>query len=371
MLTQALTHIWQVFLDTAFWLLLGLIVAGLIKGYVSEQRMSRWLGGRGAGSVFRAALVGAPLPLCSCGVLPVALGLKRGGASQGATVSFLISTPETSVDSITVTYALMGPVMAVVRPIAALVSALVTGLMALAVPERAVAGREPEMAAGSACCSSDSGGCSGEATPEEEPSCCSSVASGEASCCSQPAPKKAPPAWLGGVRYTLTTMLDDIAGWLLAGIVVAGLVAAFVPQDWLAQWGTGPWAMLAMVAVGIPMYVCATASTPIAASLMLAGVSPGAVLVFLLVGPATNFAGLAIIGRELGRRTLVVYLAGLVATSLILGWGLDLALAATGVDPVVQATALDGMLPAWLSWAAALVLLFLMFRPVRRRLIGA
>jgi len=358
MIEQAVVHIWGVYLDTAFWLLFGLLVAGLIKGYVSEARMSRWLGGRGAGSVVRATMVGAPLPLCSCGVLPVALGLRRSGASKGATVSFLISTPETSVDSITVTYALMGPVMAVVRPIAALVSALVTGLMALFLPDDPGAEKLRAEDPNRSCCSTESDCCSGKA--EEA----------ESSCCSGTQPKKEAPAWLQGMRYTLTTMLDDISGWLIAGIVVAGLVAAFVPQDWLAQWGAGPWAMLAMVMVGIPMYVCATASTPIAAALMLAGVSPGAVLVFLLVGPATNFAGLAIIGRELGRKALVVYLAGLVASSVALGVLLDVALTGLDVDPVIQATETQGMLPAWLSWTAALILLFLVLRPVRRRVLG-
>ncbi len=366
--SELLASIWSVYLDTAVWLLLGLVVAGLIKGYIPEARMSAWLGDGGAGAPLRAALVGAPLPLCSCGVLPVALGLRRNGASRGATVSFLISTPETSVDSITVTYALMGPLMAVVRPVAALATALLTGLAAALVPERAAArpGPEPEGAgccgAGAAEATGDTAGCCGAAPG---PEACGSGSSEEKTA------ETREPGWKRGIGYTLSTMLDDIAGWLALGIVVAGLVAYLVPPGALAEWGGGPWAMLAMLVVGIPMYVCATASTPLAAAMMLAGVSPGAALVFLLVGPATNFAGLAIIGRELGRRTLAVYLAGLAVTSVVLGLALDAVLAATGLGISVAEAREHAMLPAWISWPAALVLLVLAIRPVRRRLAGS
>jgi uncharacterized membrane protein YraQ (UPF0718 family) len=138
MVAELFNNIWLVFLDTAFWLLIGLLAAGLIKSFIAEDTMRRWVGGRGLAAILRAALFGAPLPLCSCGVLPAAIGLHRAGASKEATVSFLISTPETSVDSVAVTYALMGPVMAIFRPVAALVNAVGTGLLTTLVADQSV-----------------------------------------------------------------------------------------------------------------------------------------------------------------------------------------------------------------------------------------
>ena len=138
MIIELLNNIWLVFLDTAFWLLLGLLAAGFIKLFISEEAMRRWVGGKGLPSILRAALFGAPLPLCSCGVLPAAIGLRRSGASKEATVSFLISTPETSIDSVFVTYALMGPVMAIVRPVSALVNAVGTGMLTALVSDEDV-----------------------------------------------------------------------------------------------------------------------------------------------------------------------------------------------------------------------------------------
>ena len=175
---ELLTNIWAVFLDTAFWLLLGLLAAGIIKSFIAEDTMQRWVGGSGFAAVSRAALFGAPLPLCSCGVLPAAIGLHRSGASKEATVSFLISTPETSVDSIAVTYALMGPVMAVYRPIAALVSAIITGMMtALTKTEVSVAAAAEKTA--DACCSSEAthaqkSCCAGDSDEDSSPTCCAS-----------------------------------------------------------------------------------------------------------------------------------------------------------------------------------------------------
>ena len=161
MVLNLLNNIWLVFLDTAFWLLIGLLAAGFIKSFISQDTMQRWVGGRGLGAILRAALFGAPLPLCSCGVLPAAIGLRRAGASKEATVSFLISTPETSVDSVAVTYALMGPVMAIFRPLAALVNAVGTGLLTTlvadeSVPERAVENTPEKTRAAvvESCCSS-------------------------------------------------------------------------------------------------------------------------------------------------------------------------------------------------------------------------
>jgi len=350
MLVTLLNNIWLVFLDTAFWLLLGLLAAGVIKAFISEATMMRWVGGRGIGAILRAALFGAPLPLCSCGVLPAAIGLHRAGASKEATVSFLVSTPETSIDSITVTYALMGPVMAIFRPLAALVNAVGTGLLTTLIPDDAI----PV--------------CAGTATAKSE-SCCSSKT--ETVCCAEKTPEQSPPvnrAWQA-IRYAGADLLDDIAQWMAVGIVLAGIMLTFIPPDWLAQWGGGLSAMLVMLVVGVPMYICAVASTPVAAGLLLAGVSPGAVLVFLLVGPATNIASFALLKQELGLKVTAVYLFGLSVFSLIMGLSLEWLLQAQQWQVTAKLGEAHAMLPDVLSWGSALLLFFLAIRPLRRAII--
>ena len=335
MLLNMLNNIWLVFLDTAFWLLIGLLAAGVIKSFISEKTMHRWVGGHGIGSILRAALFGAPLPLCSCGVLPAAIGIHRAGASKEATVSFLISTPETSVDSVAVTYALMGPVMAIFRPLAALVNAVGTGLLTtLVTDDRKVEKTsvsepvetsccspkksEPEAPVIS-CCSSKEG-----QQPEETTSSCCSAKAAEPSCCSESrADDPVPGKLMQVLSYAGAELLDDISRWLAFGIVLAGIMLTFIPPDWLAQWGGGLTAMLVMLVVGVPMYICAVASTPVAAGLLLAGVSPGAVLVFLLVGPATNIASFALLKQELGLKVTAMYLFGLSVLSLLMGLSLE------------------------------------------------
>lgn len=338
MLTELLNHTLAIYLDAAPWLLLGLLAAGLIKAWVPEARMSAWLGGEGFWPVTRAALVGAPLPLCSCGVLPAALGLRRSGASRGSTLSFLIATPETGVDSVAVTYALMGPFMAVVRPVAALFSAIVTGLLGGRVRETV-----PKSVADTSAC-----GCSG-------------------GCGASPPPL--PGAWSrtrAGLRYALSDIVDDLALWLVLGIIAAGALVTFVPPQALAQWGSGLPAMLGMLVIGIPMYICATASTPLAASLLLLGVSPGTVLVFLLAGPATNLATLGIVRRELGGKVLAIYLLGIGSSAIVWGLATDALLAATGISVAAQVNAAGELVPEWLAIASGIVLLLFAIRPLRR-----
>jgi uncharacterized membrane protein YraQ (UPF0718 family) len=327
------------YLDAAPWLLLGLVAAGLIKAWVPDALLARWLGGRGFWPVTRAALIGAPLPLCSCGVLPAALGLHRGGASRGATVSFLIATPETGADSIAVSYALLGPFMTVVRPVAAILSAIFTGLLTTLLPEPPVANAP---AAPSRC------GCGGGA-------------------CSAPAP--VPDSFLHkgrqGLRYATTEILDDIAGWLAIGILLAGVVATVIPPQALAAWGSGLPAMVLMLLVGIPMYICATASTPLAAALLLAGLSPGTVLVFLLAGPATNIATLAVVRKELGNGVLAAYLAGITVASIGLGLITDLVAGYLSLNVMAQLGQGAELVPAWLAWGSGGVLALLAVKPLR------
>jgi len=402
MVTDLVHNIWLVFLDTAFWLLIGLLAAGLIKSFISEATMKRWVGGHGLASILRAALFGAPLPLCSCGVLPAAIGMRRAGASKEATVSFLISTPETSVDSVAVTYALMGPLMAVFRPVAALVNAIGTGLLTTLVTDdkdnASTHDTQVAQAVETGCCSS------GETEPEalqasvssccsikepeskkpEQPeadtvisSCCenkktepSETEVAVSSCCaSEQEVKPAPNKFMLALSYAGAELLDDISKWLAIGIVLAGIMLTLIPPGWLAQWGGGLPAMLVMLVVGVPMYICAVASTPVAAGLLLAGVSPGAVLVFLLVGPATNIASFALLKQELGLKVTAMYLFGLSALSLIMGLSLEWLLQVQGWQIEAVLGEAHTMLPDIITWGSAFILIFLAIKPLRRAVI--
>ncbi len=345
-------------LVSAPWLLLGLVSAGLIHAWLPTALVGRSLGGNGFGPVTRAALIGAPLPLCSCGTLPAAFSLHRSGASPAATTSFLIATPETGVDSVALSWVLLGPFLALLRPLSAVLSAIIAGLL---VGRMEQPGSEPggglqleQSASGSGCDTGSScdRGCA--------------VASGGV------ADREG--LWrrtLGGLRYAFSDLLDDLVLWLTVGILAAGLVVTLVPPGLLAAWGSGLGAMLLILLISVPMYVCATASTPLAHAMLFAGVSPGTVLVFLLAGPASNLAGLLLVRRELGGRALIAYLVGVGGVSLLLGLGLDELVATFDID------ALAGMansgteereLPVILSTLSLLVLVVAAIKPFRRYL---
>ncbi|MBT0586272.1 SO_0444 family Cu/Zn efflux transporter [Alteromonas oceanisediminis] len=294
----------SLFIESAPYLLLGMFIAGLIHQAIPRTLIEKTLGeGR---SVTTAALIGAPLPLCSCSVIPVAMGIRRSGASKASTASFLVSTPETGVDSIGITYALMGPVMAVARPVAAIFSAIVTGTAIKLWGSETPSVHQPQ---------NSSTGCCAGATGKIN----TSRVKGN--------PKRNVLALLNdSMRYGFDKLLADFVWWLLIGLVFAALIVTYVPSHWMADYGSGPLAMVLMVAISIPMYICATASTPIAVGLILAGISPGAALVFMLTGPATNIATLMVIKKELGAKELAIYLIALIASALVSGWLFDAAL---------------------------------------------
>ncbi len=321
---EVINNFIELFVESAPFLLLGMLIAGVIHQFVPKTWVERTLSGKG--SIIKAALIGAPLPLCSCSVIPVAMGIRRSGASKASTASFLVATPETGVDSIGITYALMGPIMAIARPIAAIFSAICAGVLVLLFgrgENQEDIQEEPsvETTESMSCCDSS------EPEPIETKSCCS----------------KSKPKGLGftdKLKATFTfgfgQLLKDFMIWFLIGIFFAALVTTFVPPEFFTQYGKGVFAMLIIVLISIPMYVCATASTPIAAGLLLSGISPGAALVFMLTGPATNIATLMVIKNELGKRELMLYLIAIVVSAVgaglvldwlfqIFNWQLDLA----------------------------------------------
>ena len=333
-------------LEAAPWLVLGLTLGGLMKALIPTAFLERHLRGSDLPSITKATLLGAPLPLCSCGVIPAALGLRKAGASKPATTAFLVSTPETGIDSISITYALMGPFMAVVRPIAALFSAIVAGVL-VALFDAGADGEKPK-AEPVTCC-----GCEPRKTSVSEPGCCAHE--------SPPAPNLAGKAW-EGIRYAFTSLLDDIVFWLVIGMLFAAVTKTFLPADFLAQWGQGITAMLVMLLAGIPMYICATASTPVAAGLMMAGVSPGVALVLLLTGPATNISTLGVIGRELGWRTMWIYLASVGVTAILAGLIVDEVVSSNQLNIPAQLQHAHSSLPVWLEWGTLLLLVAIALR---------
>lgn len=356
MVIEFLNNLLALLLEAAPWLVFGLALGGLIKALIPTSFLQRHLSGNNVASIGKAALLGAPLPLCSCGVIPVALGLRKAGASKPATTSFLVSTPETGIDSITVTYALLGPFMAIVRPIAALASALVSGLLVILFdrddPKASDNPTHNKTTTNRACCASEIQPTNTVSTesPLSGSSCCGSESSNKTT---------QQPSWVNqgwqGVHYAFTSLLDDIILWLMVGMAFAALANTFLPADFLAQWGQGIPAMLIIMLAGIPMYICATASTPVAAGLMMAGVSPGVALVLMLTGPATNISTLGVIQKEMGTKTMALYLLGVCATALIAGLIVNGIVSGYEIN-ITAELGEHGHTYAWLQWGALLLL---------------
>lgn len=351
-------------LESAPWLVLGLILGGLIKTMLPTEFLNKHLKADSLSSITKATLLGAPLPLCSCGVVPAAVGLRQAGASKSATVSFLISTPETGVDSISVTYALMGPIMAVARTVSALFSAFITGVLVFVFNREADVQTEPAKVATSCCGSSSEtvvDSCCDSTNDKAVDSCCSATNDKPVDSCCSGSNQATTSSWFDkakqGIEFAFMDMLGDIVGWLTLGLLFAALVQTYVPTDFLTQWGSGFIAMLMMLLIGIPMYVCATASTPIAVGLILAGISPGVALVFLLSGPATNIGTLGIISKLLGRKTMWIYLLGTASSALLAGWLFDKLIVQFDWQLLANMQAHHDMLPKWLQILCVLILL--------------
>ncbi len=270
------------------YILLGFFIAGLMHAFISQRTFTRYLSGTGWRASLKSALIGVPLPLCSCGVLPTAIGMRRNGASRAASTSFLIATPQTGVDSIAATWSLLGPAFAIVRPIAALVTAIFGGV---------------------AVGSSEKG---------------DNMASSGCNIAAEEQPKGVGRKFLAALRYGFVDLVGSIGGWLVAGLIIAALITVYVPADFFAILGKGPiLSMMAVLVIAIPMYVCATGSIPIAMSLVAKGLSPGTALVLLMAGPAANFASFTLISREFGRKSATIYLLSIIVGSVVFGLIID------------------------------------------------
>lgn len=273
------------------YLLLGFLLAGIMHAFIPRTLYHKYLGGKSFKSILNATLLGIPLPLCSCGVIPTAMSLRKEGASKGATMSFLIATPQTGVDSIIATYSLLGLPFALLRPLAALVTALFGGVLVNRFDDS-----ESDRTNAMMPMAGDDNGL----------------------------PKSFFKKILSALRYSFVEMMQDIGKWLILGLVVAGLITVFVPESFFATFSDKPLlSMLLVLAFAIPMYLCATGSIPIAVVLMMKGLSPGTALVLLMAGPAVNFASMLVIGKVMGKKSLFLYLLSIICGAMLFGLGID------------------------------------------------
>jgi len=277
--------------EMAPYLLLGFLIAGVLHVFVPQRFYANYLSQNNKFSVVWAALLGVPLPLCSCGVIPTAIGLRNEKASKGAIASFLIATPQTGIDSILATFSLMGLGFAIIRPTAALITGVCGGLLV----NRLV---------------KDEGSCSLEGS-------------------SQLSSLNSQLKIWRVLKYAYYDMLRDIGLRLLIGLIVAALIQVAIPDEFFLSFGSQPLLqMLAILVIAVPMYICSTGSIPVAAALMMKGLSPGAALVMLMAGPAVNMASILVVHKSMGRRFTFVYLMTIVGFAILFG----LLLNATGWD---------------------------------------
>jgi hypothetical protein len=312
---------WDTLAEMAPYLLFGFLVAGILSALVSQSVVEKHLGGKGMWPILKASLFGVPLPLCSCGVIPVSMSLYKHGASRGSTVAFLLSTPQTGLDNIFITFSLLGPVFAIFTPFATFFTGIVGGVLV------------------------DIFDNTGSANVPIPPKCTDDCCGGG----------KTSHKLLKGLKHGFITLPADIGKPLFVGLAIAAIIAVVVPDDFFAdKLGTGIFAMLVMMALGIPVYVCASASVPMAAAMIMKGLSPGAALVFLMTGPATNAASFITIWKILGSRTAIIYLISVAGCAL--GAGLLLDYIGTDIS-AVAVSHVHQMIPAVVNQVSALVLL--------------
>jgi uncharacterized membrane protein YraQ (UPF0718 family)/copper chaperone CopZ len=322
LLLNAIKQIWEFALIVSPWLILGFLFSALIHAFIGEKFIREHLGGGGFASVWKATVFGIPLPICSCGVIPLAAGLRKDGASQAATMSFLVSTPTTGIDSIFVTYAFLGATFAIVRPISALIGGILVGtLVSLLVKEKSETGDT-------------------QPTGAQRPSLGGRLAD--------------------GLKYGFGVLPEDVGKTVMVGVLLGGAIAAFLPQDFSQEYLSNPIiAYPLMLVISVPLYVCAIGSVPIAAAMMTKGLMPGAALAFLIAGTATNVVTIAFVAKKFGKNMVLIYLVSIMLLALASGIVLDFLMG--GV--VVRDMLFKGReLPYWLQLGSLILFVGLVSR---------
>lgn len=346
---EYLDQLWFLLLEMAPWLLLGLIFAGLLKVYFPQKHIDKYLGKSNFRSSLNAALLGIPMPLCSCGVIPTGISFYKNGASKGATNSFLISTPQTGVDSIFATYSMLGWPFALLRPIVAFFTGVLGGVLTNLFDKEKP---KPKVDSPFSGFKIDT-----VALGKSEETC------DDDSCdCSSPKIEDKRFSLIKAADYAFIELLQDIAKWLVFGFLVAALISVILPDDFFSSFqGLGLIELLVILAASIPIYICATGSIPIAAVLLMKGVSPGAALVFLMAGPATNVATMTVLGKTMGRKSLIIYLLTITVGALVFGMLTNLLIPEELIlSKIVHLHNGEEhqMLPEWLQIFSAFILVF-------------
>ncbi|MCG6910019.1 MAG: SO_0444 family Cu/Zn efflux transporter [Deltaproteobacteria bacterium] len=347
-ITGIFNETWQLFLEASPYILFGLLVSGLLRTFLDPSSVAHHLGHGRIGPVLKAAVLGIPIPLCSCGVLPAAASLKKQGANNGATTAFLIATPESGADSIAISYALLDPILTIARPVVAFVTAAVAGIA-----ENLVGKKEgPQKAPPDISCPID-GCCDGkDCSPEVHRHHHTTSEKLKA-----------------GLKFAVNEVWGDLVLLFAVGLFLAGVITYAIPDDLIGRYmGGGLPSMLIMLAAGIPLYICATSSTPIAAALILKGVSPGAALVFLIAGPATNITSLAVLLGILGKRATVIYLTTIAVLAVLAGLAVDQIYAVLGISARAAVGQAAGMIPPAAKYLSALLLLAISVKPLTARI---
>lgn len=328
---------WSLLIEMAPYLLLGFFVAGILHVFMPSEKVYRHFSQNRFSSVVKASLFGVPLPLCSCGVIPMAAHLNKEGASKGATTSFLVSTPTTGVDSILATYALLGPVFAIIRPISSFFAGILSGSLVN------ITNKDKKIS-----------------TPAKTFVC---------STCDveQPHSHNLKDKIKSIFRYGFLELVEDTGKWLIIGVIAGGIIGYVVSPDLIYGYlGRPQISYPLMLLVGIPMYVCATGSIPIAATLIMKGMSPGAGLVFLFAGPATNTATISFIGGKMGKKILFIYIFSIVFSALLFGFVIDYIWKIFGGDMKLMAGGMK-MLPDWIKAISGIVLTVLIFKGIFKK----
>lgn len=331
LITQFLDALYSLSNAMAIYILFGLAFAGILHEVVPETLVTKHLGKENIWSVIKSTIFGIPLPVCSCGVIPLATSIKKSGASKGATLSFLISTPITGVDSILATYGIFGWVFTIYRVITSMIIAMISGILTnLFDKEEVIEEKKPSF---SAFASPKTTNNSFTFAPKKQEESCGT---GEGSCCSSNASEdtKKKFSLSRAFKYSFGTLLKDIAKPLFWGLILGAIITTAIPENLSEILIEYSWlSYIIVIIIAVPMYVCATASLPIAAALMLSGVSAGAAFVFLSAGPATNTVTIGVVKKMLGNKSLYIYLGSIIIGSIVFGLGLDYIFDINSVDP--------------------------------------
>lgn len=383
--TLFLSELLELFAEMAPFLLLGFLLAGILHVWVPRSLYVPKISKPNFRSVLLSALFGIPLPICSCGVIPTAVALRKEGASKGASVSFLISTPATGVDSILATYSLLGLPFAILRPVAAFVSSMFGGILTNVVTRgeakedlsKIEVPKESCGCGGCGCGDHDHDGC--EHDHDEHECCCGhedhchdekECSCGHKEehgccCCHDEHEEEHCRGFVGKLKetfeYGFGDLLPEITRWLLVGLVLGALIAAFVPDELFMSIREYPiLCMFAMLLISMPMYTCSTGSIPLALALMEKGLPPGAALVLLMAGPATSIASMVVVGKTFGKRTLAAYLFSIAAGAFFFGWVVDTFMMDTFLSSItMNGTACHGEGLGWFDYTCAAVLALL------------